>query len=59
MPQEGSPNWNWERIGADIERRGLHRTIRINGNIVCINAGYEIELAISSWLLNPCPVSKD
>ncbi len=57
MLQEGSPNWNWVNLGADIERNGFRRTIRLNGHTVCVNAGYEIELAISSWLLNPCPVS--
>lgn len=57
MPQEGSPNWSWGKLGADIERNGFHRTVTLNGHIVCINSGYEIELAISSWLINPCPVS--
>lgn len=52
MPQEGSPNWNWGKLGADIERNGFHRTIKLNGHIVCINAGYEIELSISRWLLD-------
>lgn len=37
----------------------FHRTISINGHTVCVNAGYEIELAISNWLINPCPLSKD
>ena len=53
MPQEGSPNCNWGKIGADIERNGFHRTIRLHGHIICINAGYETELSISNWLLNP------
>ena len=57
MPQKSSPNWNWEKVGADVVRRGLHRTILLNGHTVCVNAGYEIELAISSWLINPCPQS--
>jgi len=53
MPQPGSPNSNWQIIGAEIERKGFHRTIRLRGHIVCINAGYESELSISRWLLNP------
>lgn len=53
MPQQGSPNSNWKILGAEIERNGFHRTVRLRGEIVCINAGYETELSISSWLLNP------
>lgn len=57
MPSKNSPNWNWLKLGAVIKRNGFRRTIMVNGKIVCVNAGYDMELAISSWLLNPCPLS--
>ena len=57
MTSENSPNWNWLKLGAVINRNRFHRTIMINGKIVCVNAGYDMELAISSWLINPCPLS--
>ena len=51
MANEGSPNWLWCKLGCTIERNGFHRTVRDQlGRLVCKNAGYDIELAISSWL---------
>jgi hypothetical protein len=53
MPDKDSPNWNWGRLGFTIHRNGFRRTVfDTRGHKVCENAGYDLELAISSWLLN-------
>ena len=50
--QEQSPNWYWQQLGAHIERDGWHRTVTVSGHVVCVNAGYDAELAISRWLFD-------
>lgn len=53
QPQEGSPNWHWQKLGYSIERKakkhgfGNHRTIRRpDGSIVDTGDGsHEDELA--------------
>lgn len=50
-PRPGSPNQNWLDLGAEVVRNGYRRTILLRGEVVCVNAGYDCELAISKWLL--------
>jgi len=51
MPNEGSPNWIWGRLGFTIHRDLYRRTVfDTHGHKVCENAGYDAELSISNWL---------